>query len=218
MNALLVVVLLLLLLLALQATNSYSQFPLPPSLCWLANEVDFTAERESWAEPYLAPSTFCLVGIFGHCIAQIPYLLSMLIAQNCTKVLTFVTHRKLAFHMPHSCFPTPPAACNFCSILRISQLQFAQLFNDKLPNVSDSTSNYAIVCPVQALPLPPFALPLLHPVLSTVHLEWPSKNVFTIHCSTCLLWLTCRYSLRQRAVEEGGRKWKHIRGTMWIWN
>jgi len=24
----------------------------------------------------------------------------MLIAQNCTKVLTFVTHRKLAFHMP----------------------------------------------------------------------------------------------------------------------
>lgn len=169
MNALLVVVLLLLLL-ALQATNSYSEYPLPPSLCWLANEVDFTAgcawerdrERER-AEPYLAPSTFCLVGIFGHCIAQIPYLLSMLIAQNCTKVLTFVTHRKLAFHMPHSCCPSPPAACNFYSILRISQLQFAQLFNDKLPNVSDSTSNYAIVCPVQALPLLPFPSPYSTP-------------------------------------------------------
>lgn len=164
MNALLVVVLLLLLLLALQATNSYSEYPPPPSLCWLANEVDFTAERER-AEPYLAPCTFCLVGIFGHCIAQIPYLLSMLIAQNCTKVLTFVTHRKLAFHMPHSCCPTPPAACNFCSILRISQLQFAQLFNDKLPNVSDSTSNYAIVCPVQVEPhsLSPFPSPYSTP-------------------------------------------------------
>lgn len=103
----------------------------------------------------------CLVGIFGlHCIAQIPYLLSMLIAQNCTKVLTFVTHRKLAFHMPHTTaaplqFPLCPLPLPASKILRIFQLQFAQLFNDKLPNVSDSTSNYAIVCSVrQALPSP----------------------------------------------------------------
>lgn len=147
-------------------TATLSTLSLPPYAdlqMKLTLQQDVPERERERAEPYLAPCTLCLVGIFGHCIAQIPYLLSMLIAQNCTKVLTFVTHRKLAFHMPHSCCPTPPAACNFCSILRISQLQFAQLFNDKLPNVSDSTSNYAIVCPVQALPLLPFPSPYSTP-------------------------------------------------------
>lgn len=125
---------------------------------WLCSRM---CQRDERYLPTCLPAC-CLVGIFGlHCIAQIPYLLSMLIAQNCTKVLTFVTHRKLAFHMPHTTAATVPhysalsALSLPASILRIFQLQFAQLFNDKLPNVSDSTSNYAIVCSVrQALPSP----------------------------------------------------------------
>lgn len=154
--------------------------------------------------PKSVPSvTCCLVGIFGHCIAQIPYLLSMLIAQNCTKVLTFVTHRKLAFHMPHNCchsaplhYPVSLSLPLPTPILRIFQLQFAELFNDKLPNVSDSTSNYAIVCSVQALHATLYSLPSPGPAQFrwSGPFEWPSKNVFTIHCSTCLLGPTCRYS------------------------
>lgn len=162
-------------------------------------------QRDERYLPACLPACCCLVGIFGlHCIAQIPYLLSMLIAQNCTKVLTLVTHRKLAFHMPHTTAATvPPLPLPDSipdSILRIFQLQFAQLFNDKLPNVSDSTSNYAIVCSVHPTQFP-WSAPF----------EWPSKNVFTIHCSTCLLWLT---PAGQRGSTYVGARRLHTATTM----
>lgn len=167
------------------------------------------------AERYLPPSTFCLVGIFGHCIAQIPYLLSMLIAQNCTKVLTFVTHRKLAFHMPHSCCHAVPGIASPPHLPATSTRFFASFSCNLLNYLMTSYRTYRTALPIMQLfvqcrllpyPLPPPPAPTRYPAqLSWSGLfEWPSKNVFTIHCSTCLLWLTCRYSLRPRGAEGGG--------------
>lgn len=103
--------------------------------------------------PKSVPSvTCCLVGIFGHCIAQIPYLLSMLIAQNCTKVLTFVTHRKLAFHMPHNCCHSAPLHYPVSLSLSLSQPRFFASFSCNLLNyLMTSYRTYRTALPIMQL-------------------------------------------------------------------